>query len=158
MSDFSSSYINLQPYTPFDPMSISGFGSPMSATGASGMVPTAAGMGQLGAQFSHGQGPGGVRGMLSGAGIGANMQTFNAALGGIQTLGSLWGGMKQLDLAKKQLKFTKEMSNINLGNQTKSYNTAIQDRARSRGVVEGQSQATVDDYIARNSLDKRTIG
>ena len=157
MSDFSSSYINLQPYTPFDPMSISGFGSPMSATGASGMVPTAAGMGQLGAQFSHGQGPGSPS-WLAKSGLGANMQTFNAALGGIQTIGSLWGGMKQLDLAKKQLKFTKEMSNISLGNQTKSYDTAIQDRARSRGVVEGQSQATVDDYIARNSLDKRTIG
>lgn len=147
-----SSYLNLQPYTPFDPQTID-FGNmtPRAAPGmVSGMTPTAPGMGSLGGST--------LGGKLGSMGLGVNMPTFQAALDGIGTIGSLWGGLKQLDLAKKQLRFTKEMSNINLGNQTKSYNTAIQDRARSRGAVEGQSQSQVDDYIARNSLDKRTVG
>lgn len=78
----------------------------------------------------------------------------NTALGGLQTLGALWMGMKQMKLAKKQFKFTKDITNINLNNQMQSYNTALADRARSRGVMEGQDQSQVQAYIDANSLSK----
>lgn len=76
------------------------------------------------------------------------------ALGGLQTLGALWMGMKQMKLAKKQFKFMKDISNINLNNQMQSYNTALADRARSRGVMEGQDQSQVQAYIDSNALSK----
>lgn len=91
------------------------------------------------------------------AGIGNNIDTLSLALGGLQTLGGLWAAKKQLGLAKKQFRFSRDFANANLENQTQSYNTAIADRARARGFTEGQSQPLVDDYIARNSLKQRTI-
>ena len=124
-------------------------GASISAFGANGANPLTTAGAPTG---------GGLGGLFSGSGLGANMQTFNAALGGLQTIGQLWGGLQALKVAKQQLKFTKSMANANLANQTQSYNTAIEDRARSRGFTEGQSQSQVDDYISRNSLAKRTVG
>lgn len=83
---------------------------------------------------------------------------LSAAFNGFQTIGSLYAGFKALDLAKKQLRFSKDIANANLLNQTQSYNTALEDRIRSRAVTEGRPQGYVDDYIARNSLQKRTVG
>jgi hypothetical protein len=57
-------------------------------------------------------------------------------------------------MAKKQFKFTKDVTNTNLANQIKSYNTALYDRARSRAVQEGQTDAERDAYINNNSLSR----
>ena len=94
---------------------------------------------------------------LKGAGFGNNLDTYKLAFAGLDTLAGLWSANQQLGLAKKQLAFSKAFANANLANQTKSYNTAIADRARSRGAVEGQSPAQVEDYISKNSLANRTI-
>jgi hypothetical protein len=94
----------------------------------------------------------------NGQGIGFNAPTASMALGGLQTLAGLWGGIQQMKLAKKSFKFTKDMAETNLANQMKTYNTALADRARSRGAMESQSQAQVDQYVADNSLSRNRGG
>lgn len=88
-------------------------------------------------------------------GTGMNgFQLTGAAIGGLQALGSLWMASKQMKLAKKQFKFNKDITNTNLNNQMQSYNTALADRARSRGVMEGQTPDQVSEYIRNNSLSR----
>jgi len=86
--------------------------------------------------------------------LGLNVPTFQLGLGTLNSLGSLYGAFSGNNLAKQQLQFAKETTNTNLNNQIKSYNTALEDRARSRGAVEGQNQTTVDDYINKNRLTR----
>lgn len=68
------------------------------------------------------------------------------------SIGSIYGAMKSYGLAKDSLNFSKEAFRTNLENQTKSYNTALEDRARSRYAQEGGSQSDADEYIRRNRL------
>lgn len=100
-------------------------------------------------------GAGAAGGIGKSNGIGT-MGYVNAGLSGLQTLGSLWMGLKQMKLANKQFNFSRDMANTNLANQMKTYNTALSDRARSRGFTEGQSQGQIDSYTAANSLSKTT--
>ena len=142
----------MQNYTPFDPLSLN-FGdfTKMASPGmVDGLAPTNTGFGGFGATPPQS--------FLQRTGLGMNMPTFGLALGGIQTLGGLWGAYNAAKVAKQQLAFTKATTNANLANQTQSYNTSIADRARSRGITEGQSASQIEDYISRNSLAKRTIG
>lgn len=76
-------------------------------------------------------------------------------IGAVNTIGNLWGAYQANKMAKKQFAFTKDMAETNLSNQIQSYNTALSDRARSRAVTEGQSDATRDQYVADNSLRRR---
>lgn len=78
----------------------------------------------------------------------------NIALSGLQTLGSLWMANKANKLAKKQFNFTKDITETNLANQMQTYNTALADRARSRGVMEGQTAGQVTQYVDANSLTR----
>ena len=82
---------------------------------------------------------------------------FKTGLGAAQTAAGLWNAYNANKLAKQQFKFTKNFANANLANQTQSYNTALNDRARTRGFMEGQSQGQIDQYIANNRLKDRTV-
>ena len=93
----------------------------------------------------------------AGSGLGWNMPTAQLGLDGLRSIGGLYMGMNQLGLAKKQYAFQSGLANKNLANQTQTYNTALEDKARSRGVAEGQSQSQVDDYIKKNSLSGKAI-
>jgi spore coat protein CotH len=104
--------------------------------------------GGVGSMATAGGGLGGAAG-----GMGA-MGAVGAGISAIQSLASMWMGFKQMKMAQKQFKFEKKMANQNLINQMKTYNTALADRARSRGVMEGQSPDQVADYIRSNSLYK----
>lgn len=73
-------------------------------------------------------------------------------LQGLQALTGIVNANKANKLAGKQFEFQKEMANANLNNSISSFNTRLADRARSRGHVEGQSQAQVDQYINDNKL------
>ncbi len=86
--------------------------------------------------------------------FGGTMGVAKAGIAGLQTLGQLWMGFKAAKMAKKQFQFTKDITNTNLANQIKTYNTALADRARGRGVMESQSQATQDSYVRDNSLSR----
>jgi hypothetical protein len=93
-------------------------------------------------------------GAVSPSGLGMNLGTGQLALSGLGALGSLWGGMQAQGLAKKQFDFTKSITNTNLANQIRSFNTGLEDRTRSRGFAEGQTQAQMDDYLARNRMTR----
>lgn len=89
-----------------------------------------------------------------GGGLGFNMDTAQLGLSGLSAIGNFWNAFQAQKLAKKQFEFTKDITNTNLGNQIKSYNTNLSDRARSRGFVEGQSQDQISQYIDKNSLSR----
>lgn len=84
--------------------------------------------------------------------FGWNANTLNFGLQGLNTIGNIWGAWQANKLAKDQLNFTKNFANRNLANQTQSYNTALEDRARARAAVEGQTSAEAQAYINKNRL------
>lgn len=86
--------------------------------------------------------------------LGMNVPTFQLGLGALGSLANIYGGFQANKLAKDQLNFTKSVTNTNLNNQIKSYNTALEDRARSRATAENRDQSTADAYIAANKLTR----
>lgn len=86
--------------------------------------------------------------------LGMNIPTFQLGLGALGSLSNIYGGFQANKLAKDQLSFTKDITNTNLNNQVKSYNTALEDRARSRAVAENRDQASADAYIEKNKLTR----
>ena len=91
----------------------------------------------------------------SGGGLFDGMSGFDGlklGVAGLGTLGSLWSSFQANKLAKEQFKFTKDFAQKNLANQIASYNTALEDRSRSRAVVEGQSAETAKSYVDTNRL------
>lgn len=97
---------------------------------------------------------GGVAGGLGATGLGFNLPTIQDGVGTLTSLGNLWTGLKAVDLAKNQLDFVRSTTNANLNNQMKLINTRIEDRARARGAMEGQSAEQVQGYIDRNRLTR----
>lgn len=112
--------------------------------------------------------PGAAIGMNAGAGVtsptsflsgsanqlGMNVPTFQLGLGALGSLAGIYSGFQANKLAKDQLNFTKSVTNTNLNNQIKSYNTALEDRARSRATAENRDQSSADAYIAANKLTR----
>lgn len=84
--------------------------------------------------------------------LGMNIPTFQLGIGGLGTLGNLWGTFQSNKLAKDALNFQKGMAEKNYANQLKSYNTALTDRATTRGFVQGDSTETTQQYINDNKL------
>lgn len=100
-------------------------------------------------------GGGGLKSSLDpSAGFGMNMGTAGMGLQGLATIGGIWNAYQSQKLAKEQFAFTKAMANTNLNNQIKSYNTALSDRSRTRGAMEGQSAAQVQSYIDTNQMTR----
>jgi hypothetical protein len=119
-------------------MSVADMQDNMTRFGGSGMSPMA----------PAGASAGGM------GGLGFNVGTGQLALGGLGALTSIWGGLQANSLAKKQFKFTKNVTNTNLANQIKSYNTALDDRITSRAKTQGMSEGEVAAYRDRNSLSR----
>ena len=107
--------------------------------GMSGM--TLPGMASLGRS-----GGGGLFAGMSG------MDKAQTALGGLQTIGGLWAAFQSAKMAKKQFQFTKKTTEANMANQIKSYNTALDDKSRSRAMVESQTPEVSAAYIEKNKL------
>lgn len=94
----------------------------------------------------------------SGAGtLGWNFDTAKLALGGLQTIGSLWQAWEANKLARETFKFQKDFARTNLANSIQSYNTTLEDRGRSRAFTEGQSAAEAQAYLDKNRLPTSTI-
>lgn len=94
--------------------------------------------------------------MFSGAGsqLGMNIPTFQLGLGALGSLANIYGGFQANKLAKDQLNFTKDITNTNLNNSIKSYNTQLEDRARSRAAAENRDQSTADAYVEKNKISR----
>ena len=84
--------------------------------------------------------------------FGMNIPTAQLGLTGLSTLGNLWGSFQSTKLAKDSFNFQKGMAEKNYANQIKSYNTALTDRATTRGFVQGDSTETTQQYINDNKL------
>lgn len=87
-------------------------------------------------------------------GLGLNIPTLQLGFGALNSIGNLYAAFQSNALAKKQFNFQKNAYNQNLTNSIQSYNTALADRARSRAVMEGQTDAQRDAYVSENSLKK----
>ena len=84
--------------------------------------------------------------------FGMNIPTAQLGLTGLSTLGNLWGSFQSNKLAKDSFNFQKGMAENNYANQIKSYNTALTDRATTRGFVQGDSTEMTQQYINDNKL------
>lgn len=93
----------------------------------------------------------------NGTELGFNLPTAQLAFGAAQSLSNMWNAYQANKMAKKQFDFTRDFANVNLENQTKQYNTTLSDIARTRGQIEGQSQAQQDAYYNSNKLDSKRI-
>lgn len=87
-------------------------------------------------------------------GLGLNLPTAQLAMTGLGTIGNLWAAFQAQKIAKQQLATARDFGEANLTNQIQSYNTALADRARSRGFVEGQSPEQTQAYIDENRLTR----
>ena len=84
--------------------------------------------------------------------FGMNIPTAQLGLTGLSTLGNLWGSFQSNKLARDSFNFQKGMAEKNYANQIKSYNTALTDRATTRGFVQSDSTETTQQYINDNKL------
>ena len=84
--------------------------------------------------------------------FGMNIPTAQLGLTGLSTLGNLWGSFQSNKLARDSFNFQKGMAERNYANQIKSYNTALTDRATTRGFVQGDSAGETQQYINDNKL------
>lgn len=85
--------------------------------------------------------------------FGWNMPTANLGVSAFTSLASLWGAFKGLNQAKKEFEFNKRITEKNLANSTKSYNTALEDKARARASASGNmSKDDVQKYVTLNQL------
>jgi hypothetical protein len=110
---------------------------------------------------TNGVDPNGVDGEVSDIDVGSDM--FNTGffkkggmaqtgLGAIKTLGSLWNSFQQNKIARKSQAFQEKTFGINLENQTKTYNTELEDRIRNRYDTERRDPGEADKYIEKNRL------
>lgn len=90
----------------------------------------------------------------SGMGLNWNLGTGRLALGALGTVGNLWQAWNANQMAQKTFNFQRDIMNTNLTNSIKSYNTQLEDRARSRAVTEGQTDEERQAYVDRNRLSR----
>ena len=64
-------------------------------------------------------------------------------------LANAWSGIQQVNLAKKQFDFTKNLANRNLENQTKLVNNRIEDRQRASNAMTGISNISPEEARAK---------
>lgn len=81
-----------------------------------------------------------------------NTNNLQLSMGGIQMLGNLWNSYQQQKIAKEQLSLARNTFQTNLENNRTTYNTALEDRIRSRYNTEGRTTAEADSYLSKHSL------
>ena len=85
---------------------------------------------------------------------GMGMNYLGAGIQGLGAIGGLMQNRKAMKLAKDQFKFAKNFANTNLNNQIKSYNTALEDRANARAIMENRDQSSAQAYIDKHKLSR----
>ncbi len=88
-------------------------------------------------------------GGFSGEGFVGNL---GMAFGGVQALGNLWNAYNQNKMAKQQFNFQKDAYRTSLADNRQTYNSALEDRIRSRYNTEGRSSNEADTYLQKNRL------
>ena len=85
-----------------------------------------------------------TRNMMDQNSFGFNMNTGNQIMGGLNSLGQMYGAWQGLKLAKDQWKTQKSVLKTNMMNQIQSYNNSLKDRLDTRAHMEGRDQASAD--------------
>lgn len=102
------------------------------------------------------QGAGNPGGWMGIAGLGRNLDTAKLGIGALGSIANIWNASQQNKLAKASFNHQKGILDTNLANQIKSYNLSIDDKFRSRAVVEGRSSSERDADIAKwSARDER---
>lgn len=154
-SAFNNPYQAQGPLVPEVPFAGNGAVSPAMASAGNNFTNPAMG-GAVNPLATANGGSGWSLGSLLGNDSNGNQYGLLSGLGQISNIlggfAGIYQGMQAAKTARQALAFQKEAYERNYANQTKSYNTALGDRARTRGVMESQSQQQVDDYIRDNQL------
>jgi len=87
--------------------------------------------------------------------FGFNLGTGQLLLGGLQAISNFMAARDQNRLARQQFNYTREVTDTNLANQIRSYNTRLEDRVRTRTAMErgqegGMTEASGAEYMERN--------
>ena len=92
----------------------------------------------------------------AGNGLGFNLGTLNMGVNALAAVGGLYNAFQSNKLAKEQFAFTKEVTNTNLNNQIKTYNTTLEDRALARGRLNGDTDpaAYATAYTDKNKISR----
>lgn len=97
----------------------------------------------------------GVNPAPNASGLGMNVGTMGLALGGLNTIGSLWNAWEANKLAKEQFAFSKDFANSNLKNSMEAYNTTLQNHTDARASYEGWSNQEANAYVREHRLSKK---
>jgi hypothetical protein len=89
-------------------------------------------------------------------GLGANLDTARLGIGALGSIASIWNASQQNKLAKASFNHQKGILDTNLANQIKSYNLSVDDKFRSRAVMEGRD--TSSDIEKWSARDERRRG
>lgn len=92
----------------------------------------------------------------AGTGLGWNTETLGLGIQGLASIGGLYNAYQSNKLAKEQFNFTKEVTNTNLNNQIKTFNTTMEDRARARARLDGREdvEGYTKDYMDKNRISR----
>ena len=92
----------------------------------------------------------------SDSGLGFNLGTLNMGVNALAAVGGLYNAFQSNKLAKEQFAFTKEVTNTNLNNQIKTYNSTLEDRALARGRLNGEADpsAYAAAYTDKNKISR----
>ena len=147
------------------PLGALGSGLSLGAGGIGLQVPNV-GIQALGNNLVFGKnydGVGGVGGTGKAGGVGGagtgldwNVETLGLGIQGLAAIGGLYNASKYNKLAKEQFNFAKEVTNTNLNNQIKTFNTTMEDRARARARLDGRedTEAYTKDYMDKNRISR----
>lgn len=98
-------------------------------------------------------GTGGSGGWFGVDGLGKNLGTLQLGIGTLAAGANIWNSLQQNKLAKASFNHQKGLLDTNLANQIKSFNLQLDDKLRSRQVVEGTSDASREE--ARKKWEAR---
>ena len=92
----------------------------------------------------------------SDSGLGFNLDKLNMGVNTLAAIGGLYNAFQSNKLAKEQFNFTKEVTNTNLNNQIKTFNTTMEDRARARARLDGREdvEGYTQDYMNKNRISR----
>ena len=100
--------------------------------------------------------PGNNSGGGADSGLGFNLGTLKVGVNALAAIGGLYNAFQSNKLAKDQFAFTKEVTNTNLNNQIKTFNTTMEDRARARARLDGRedTEGYTQDYMNKNRISR----
>lgn len=82
-------------------------------------------------------------------GLGKNLDTLKMGVGVLGGVANIWSGLQQNKLARQSFNYQKGLADTNLGNSIRSFNLQLDDKLRSRQVMEGSSDAAREEARAK---------